>query len=176
VQGTSYATAPKVLKAFVEELVQNIVVTCRRMDVELSSVLLHGSLAMGCFYLPKSDIDLLVIVNDLSEPQGTAFYDLFKRHHDKRPYVGGLEASVIRSHEAQKPTHPMPLLTYFDEQTPEPPQRVAGNLPCSETLLMNLVVARTRGLALWGLAPEAALGEVRRDDYLAAVQNDMTGF
>lgn len=145
------------------------------MEVKLTSILLHGSLAMGCFYVPKSDIDLLVIIDDLSELQSDAFYNLFKRYHDKRPYVGGLEASVIRSYEAQKPTHPVPLLTYFNEQTSEPPQRVAGNLSCSETLLMNVVVARARGVALWGLAPEVALGEVRWTDYLEAVENDMAG-
>lgn len=172
-QGSSYATAPKVLKTFLETLVIDVVDTCARMDAKLTSVLLHGSLAMGCFYIPKSDIDILVIVDDLPESQSDAFYNLFKRHHDKRPYVGGLEASVIRRREAQNPTHPMPLLTYFNEQTPDPPRRVAGELLRSETLLMNAAVARTRGVALWGPAPEVALGEVRWSDYLRAVENDM---
>ena len=122
----------------------------------------------------KSDIDLLITFDDLSEAQSTAFYDLLKRHHDKRPYVGGLEASVIPDREAQSPTYPMPMLTFFSEQAPEPPQRVDGNLPRSDILFMNVVVARTRGVTLWGLAPEVAIGEVDWDDFLTAVENDMT--
>ena len=85
-----------------------------------------------------------------------------------------LEASVIPDWEAQSPTYPMPMLTFFSEQTPEPPQRVNGNLPRSDILFMNVVVARTRGVALWDLALEVAIGKVDWNDFLTAVEKDMT--
>ena len=125
-QGMGLETVPRELQTFVERVVDDI---RNHFSDQLVSVILHGSLAMGSFYVPKSDIDLLVIVNGLSEPQSRIFYDLLERHHAGRPYAGGLEVNVIRSQDAKFPKHPMPFLVHFSETTTGPQEYRNGNPP-----------------------------------------------
>lgn len=61
------------------------------------AVYLHGSLAMGSYFRPKSDVDLLVVVEDpLVEPKSRALAADFLESFDHRPIIGGVELSVVR--------------------------------------------------------------------------------
>lgn len=142
-------------------------------STELRSVILQGSLATGSFYVPKSDIDIIVIVTDLTENQREAFYDLLKKYHETRPYTGGLEASVLRARDAQDPRHPMPFLLHFSETTDGLQPIINDRLPEDEDLVANLMVARERGIALSGLSPRKVIGAIPWDNYLSSVRADI---
>src|SRR5690606_19751324 len=112
--GTSFDTADEALKAHIAGVVKELE---SELGNGLSAVILHGSLAMGTFHAPKSDIDLLVLVDDISADQARRLYELFERHHSRRPYAGGLEVSVLRASDARSPEHPLPNLARFSETT-----------------------------------------------------------
>ena len=48
-----------------KELINDLVVICKRiLGNKLTGIYLHGSMAMGCFNADKSDIDIIVIIED----------------------------------------------------------------------------------------------------------------
>lgn len=168
--GLGLDTAPPKLRTFLDRLTEDIAAS---LGDDLVAVILHGSLATKSFYPPKSDIDILVIAEDLSELQSHALYRLFERHHAARPYVGGLEASAIRRADARAPVHPVPFLVHFSEATTGPIPHPDGRLPTDPDLAAHLTVARRRGVSLLGSPPAAIIGKVPRADYLAAVHTDI---
>lgn len=143
--GLRLDTAPGELRAFVDGIARD---TQTLLGNRLAAVILHGSLAMGSFYPPKSDIDLLILVHDLPEAAGPILYDLLARHHAARPYAGGLEASVILVADARAPYHPVPYLVHFSETTTGFRSWQDGALPMDEDLVAHLTVARHRGVSL----------------------------
>lgn len=128
---------------------------------------------MGSFYPPKSDIDLLVIVDELSEREGRILYERLAHHHDCRPYAGGLEVSIIRRRDAQYPKHPVPSLLHFSETTRGFQEYRDGNPPTDGDLIAHLMVARQRGVSLLGPRPEIAIGDLCWTDYLSSVRADI---
>ncbi|WP_414731313.1 nucleotidyltransferase domain-containing protein, partial [Vineibacter terrae] len=83
--GYSYLTAPDGLRTYVDDFsrdARNCALT------EITSVILYGSLAMGSFYPPKSDVDILIVAEDLSERQSQSLYKLSERYHQARPFAG----------------------------------------------------------------------------------------
>ncbi len=135
----------------------------------LVSVILHGSLAMNAFFPPKSDIDLLIITDRLSEEKRLGLYDLLADRHLCRPYAGGLEACVVDKAVAMAPRHPVPQQLKFSETTQAAQARPAPD----EDLIVHLTVAKNRGIALYGPPPGELIGLLRRDDYLRAIQADI---
>jgi streptomycin 3"-adenylyltransferase len=139
----------------------------------LHAIILHGSLGMGTFRPPKSDIDLLVLVNELSFAQASALYSLFERHHARRPYAGGLEASVISSSDARLPVHPLPSLVHFSETSGGLRPWPDGVPPTDSDLIAHMMVAKYRGHSLFGPSPDDVIGEVPWASYLDAVRGDI---
>ncbi|KGM30877.1 hypothetical protein P409_30475 [Inquilinus limosus MP06] len=168
--GVSLETADRELRTYVEAVVADL-----RDEVgdSLSAVILHGSLAMGSFHAPKSDVDLLVLVRDLSPGRAEMLYRLFERHHARRPYVGGLEASVIRTSDARSPRHPLPYLVHFSETTAGWRPWQGEDPPTDEDLIAHLTVARHHGISLHGPEPADLIGDLPWTDYLASVRSDI---
>lgn len=168
--GVSLATADDMLRTHITGLVDDLK---RELGDDLLSVLLHGSLAMGAFYAPKSDVDLLVIVQHLTAEQARQLYSIFEYHHARRPYVGGLEVSVVHIEDAKSPVHPLRSQVHFSETTTGWQPWQAGMPPTDEDLIAHLAVAKYRGRSLYGLSPDEAIGELQWADYLASVHGDI---
>jgi streptomycin 3"-adenylyltransferase len=169
-RGTSLDTADKKLQTHIAGVVNEL---RSELGDHLSAVILHGSLAMGTFHAPKRDVDLLVLANDLSADQARRLYGLFERHHASRPYVGGLEVSVIRAIDARSPEHPMPNLVHFSGTTAGWQPWQEGEPPTNEDLIAHLTVAKHHGRSLYGLTPVEAIGVLPWADYLASVCGDI---
>ncbi|HEX2891448.1 aminoglycoside adenylyltransferase domain-containing protein, partial [Vineibacter terrae] len=132
-----------------------------------------GSLAMGSFYPPKSDVDILIVAEDLSERQSQSLYKLSERYHQARPFAGGLEVNAVRLRDAESPRHPLPSLGRFSETTSGPSLRRDGQLPTDEDLIAHLAVSRHRGVALFGPPPSQVIGEIPWVDYTTAIAGDV---
>ncbi|WP_161808110.1 aminoglycoside adenylyltransferase domain-containing protein [Mesorhizobium sp. 1M-11] len=168
--GASLDSADDILRNHIAGVVDDL---RTELGDRLCAVILHGSLAMESFHAPKSDVDLLVLVEDLSADQARRLYSLFERHHSHRPYAGGLEVSVIDAADAKSPQHPLPSLVHFSETTSGWQPWPEGKPPTDEDLLAHLTVARHRGRSLHGPAPRDAIGELPWADYLASVRGDI---
>jgi predicted nucleotidyltransferase len=168
--GLELETAPQALRAFIDGIVDDVQAL---LGDQLAAIILHGSLAMGSFYPPKSDVDLLILAHDLPETEGPAVYDLLARHHAARPYVGGLEASAILAADARTPRQPMPYLVHFSETTAGVRAYRDGALPVDEDLIAHLTVARHRGVSLVGPPPASLIGDLSWAAFLSSVRGDI---
>jgi hypothetical protein len=169
-QGYSLKTAPDELKSFLQRLTDDMV---SGFPEEIVSVLLHGSLAMGSFYPPKSDIDLLIVSRFLEKEKRHKIFALLKNYQDARPYIGSLEVSVILDTDAKTPKHPLPYLVHFGENVAGSQEFDNKNLPLDADLIAHLMVTQQRGISLYGPEPKEVIGKLNWDDYLASVKLDI---
>jgi predicted nucleotidyltransferase len=160
--------------ADVRAWVDAIVDTLHEVD-GLLGVYLHGSLAMGSFFRPKSDLDLLVVVRtSLEAGRRPELAQALLRLFDDRPIVGGLEVSVVLRRSVAVFEHPAPYELHFSEAWADEVR--AGGCGPSGTdpdLAAHCAVLRSRGIALAGPPPQTVFGEVPRDAYLDAILDDL---
>ena len=79
----------------------------------LVGVYLHGSLAMGCFNPDKSDIDLLVVVEDeINWDEKKRFMDFIVGLNEQGP-AKGIEMSIVKRKYCENFIHPTPYELHF---------------------------------------------------------------
>ena len=79
----------------------------------LVGIYLHGSLAMGCFNPQKSDIDLIIVVNEhLSDSIKKEYLDMVVEHNTKAPKKG-IEMSVVLRKACKPFIYPTPFELHF---------------------------------------------------------------
>ena len=145
---------------------------------KLEAVFLHGSLAMGSFYPPKSDIDLLIVANSpLNLDEQKLIHNRLSDLTDNRPMTGFLELSVVLSDHARQPKHPIQFELHFGEEFPEKIRsgafdydKAKGNDP---DLAAHFTVTKNRGISLFGPRPKQILGDIPWQDYLGSVLDDL---
>lgn len=144
---------------------------------KLVGIYLHGSLAMGCYYAPKSDIDLLIVAR--SAPESDRLRALSRQMAEyslRRPTVGDIECSLICAEAAKAVPNPMPFLLHYSESWRE--RIFAGEHCCGEKLydsdlFAHMRVVKQRGCALYGRPIAETIGEVSTADYLYAILDDL---
>lgn len=142
---------------------------------ELVGVYLHGSLAMGSFHRPKSDLDVLVVSGGpLDEGARRELATALLACHDRRPVIGALELSVITAAVAASPTHPMPYELHFSESWTDAVRRGdAGPKGVDPDLSAHVVATRERGAVLLGPPAAEVLGAVPDAAFRAAIDADL---
>lgn len=98
-----------------------VIETCAGLQTELGphhvGTYLHGSLAAGSFYPPKSDVDVLFIVDaPLDAETRRQFAIAAALANRRRPIIGSLECSVVRQSALTERLHPMPFEVHFGEE------------------------------------------------------------
>jgi len=147
------------------------------LDDRLVGVYLHGSLAMGCYYRPKSDVDLLVVCAG-GLPSGTR-REVARRllaASGRRPTVGDLEASIIGLSGAQRFTHPSPYEVHFGTNLAQAVREDRFDFSVDRTdpdLAAHCTVIRQRGVRLRGAGIAEVFGPVPPGAYLAAIDDDL---
>ncbi|HEY8349591.1 MAG TPA: nucleotidyltransferase domain-containing protein, partial [Clostridia bacterium] len=87
-----------------------------RLGNNLAGVYLHGSLAMGSFFPPKSDIDLIIVVyKGLEADFARSLNRSIAVYAEKRPTTGSIELSVITLRTAQAVPSQMPYELHYSE-------------------------------------------------------------
>ncbi|MEV6285890.1 aminoglycoside adenylyltransferase domain-containing protein [Kribbella sp. NPDC051770] len=138
-----------------------------------SGVYVHGSLAMGCFYRAKSDVDVLVVVPEALTPgerERTA--RVLAERSRTRPMLGDLEVSVLTERQAAAGRHEFEVhySAYWTEKALNGEYAGPGTDP---DLAAHVTVVRARGVAISGPAPTEVFAEVPREEYLAAIEADL---
>lgn len=98
-----------------------VIGACQRLRAELGpnhvGTYLHGSLAAGSFYPPKSDVDVLFIVDRrVGAERRRRFAISAALANRQRPIIGSLECSVVRQSALAEQLHPMPYEVHFGEE------------------------------------------------------------
>ena len=143
---------------------------------DLVGVYLHGSLAMGSYFRPKSDLDLLVVNGQpLPVESRRDLAGALVRHMRTRPTVGNLELSVITADTARTPEAPLPYELHVSGVWEEAILADQVDFAANGTdpdLAAHLTHVRQRGIGLLGAPIEDAFGEIAWDAFLAAVDED----
>lgn len=169
-RGQGWRDADDDLKAWID----SVTGVLEQLD-DLCSVILHGSLATGSFHRPKSDVDLLVIVDaaPTARVRAQVARELVE-HHDRRPITGGLELSVVLTGDLERFDPPLPYLLHVGENWADH-IRNGGDPPSGidPDLGAHAWHALDRGIALAGDAPSTILANATRAAYIDAIVDDL---
>jgi Domain of unknown function (DUF4111)/Nucleotidyltransferase domain len=125
----------------------------------VAGVILHGSLTLGDYLPGRSDVDLLVVVQDpLTDAQLAALTGALAGHRPQAP--GPVDVRLVTRQVAASPTPAPPLEAYL-RLTPSSGVRVEERRhPAERDLVVELSVCRAHGRSLLGASPAKLLGEV----------------
>ncbi|MBX9691985.1 MAG: DUF4111 domain-containing protein [Cyanobacteria bacterium] len=165
--------------ADLREFITNVVASVeeRLQPIGFVGAYLHGSLAMDSFYRPKSDLDLLFVVNKTLSPrelQATA--KTLLSFSDCRPITGDLEVSVLRLEDTRNFQHPLPFEFHYSETMKE--SILAGSCQFSPgsrdgDLAAHLTVLQQRGFCLAGRPIEDTFGKVPLEAFQNSIIEDL---
>ena len=155
------------------EAVRSLVARARSSFAEdLVSVVIHGSLAWGCWG-PASDIDALIVVDDVAGlPR---FHEMLVADDPQAP-GDGFELSVLSRAAALHSKHPIEYVYHFSRGrlARESPRdwdlSAVGRDP---DLAGHLVVAGTTGICAYGLPPRQVLRQVSDEEFFASIRADV---
>ena len=102
----------------------------------LVGIYLHGSAAMGCFNAEKSDIDLLVVINnDLAEEDKLRYMNMVVELNGLAPSKG-IELSIVKKSVCKPFVYPSPFELHFSvmhlewfQRDPQQSRRWRLNMP-----------------------------------------------
>ena len=169
----SWQNCDEDIKQFILDLVA---VLQAELSDNLVGVYLHGSLAMGCYYRPKSDLDIVVVVHnqigaDTAKKAGMAI----AKQADKRPTTGNVELSIITADTAKNIPVPVPFEFHYSTEWHE--KTLSGDIEYDSSktdidLLSHLMYVRQRGVVLTGQPIQEVFGEYDWQHFMDAVIDD----
>jgi Aminoglycoside adenylyltransferase, C-terminal domain/Nucleotidyltransferase domain len=156
-----------------------VVAYCRQLAATLAvhsggrlvGAYLHGSAAMGGWLASRSDVDLLVVLEDASTATIVDAVERALKNSADCPGTG-LECSVVSATQAGRPSVPWPFLVHVQSSRGQPARSVRCVEPDGDPdLLMHYAVCREAAVPVVGPQPQAVFGAVPRSavlGYLAA--------
>ena len=145
---------------------------------QLTGIYLHGSLAMGCFNPEKSDIDLIIIIEDnISDEQKVKFMERVVALNQQAP-AKGLEMSIVLRQYCNPFVYPTPFELHFSpahlQWFHDAPQDYIQNMKGDDKdLAAHFTIIRQYGITLYGEEIENVFGEVPRKDYIDSIWEDV---
>lgn len=173
VKAQSWSSCDADIKNYVDLVIDSIKQT---LNANLVGVYLHGSLALGSYYKPKSDLDLIVVVNDKLTPDSREkFAQLCTQLSEKRPTLGNLELSVITKDVAKNFVHPCPFEVHYS--TDWHTKIKSGEVDFSKDntdpdLSSHLTYVVKRGVVLFGQPISEVFGEVPWKYFIDSILDD----
>ncbi|MBQ1255887.1 MAG: DUF4111 domain-containing protein [Clostridia bacterium] len=144
----------------------------------LTGIYLHGSLVMGCFHEKKSDVDLLVVVNNpMSMEQKRAYLEKIIRLNEHAP-AKGIEMSVVLKSDMMHFHHPAPFEMHFSnahlkDYKADPEGKLLSLCGTDRDLAAHVTILRRFGKTLFGEEIPRVFSDVSRKDYLDALMYDI---
>ncbi len=162
-----------------QELLDDFTAMCQDVYGDgLTGVYLHGSMAMGCFHAEKSDIDLIVVVEDsITDAQKMRFMEQVVRLNGRAP-AKGLELSVVKREYCRPFLYPTPYELHFSNAHLQwflkAPEDYIRNMRGEDRdLAAHFTVINRYGVALCGEAVSDVFGEVPPGDYADSIWADI---
>lgn len=145
---------------------------------ELVGVYLHGSAVMGCFNPARSDLDLLIVVeNTMADDVKRRYMDMVLRLNEEAP-AKGLELSVLRREACANFVHPMPFELHFsvahlDWYRRDPEDYVRHMKGVDPDLAAHITILHHKGVTLWGAPIGDVFAPVPRKAYMNSIWQDV---
>ena len=163
------------------ELKQYIFQFCDLLEHSLGELIigiyLHGSLAMGSYYSPKSDMDIIAVISQkLDAKHADDLLFEIALFSECRPTVGDIEFSVITLLSAHTVPNPMPYEIHYSSYWHD--QIIKRAVHYNEDqfdsdLFAHLTCLKKRGVCLIGMPIADVFGDVNWNDFMFAVLDDL---
>ena len=145
----------------------------------LVGVYLHGSAVMGCFNPEKSDIDLIIVVDQpLSDAVKKAYMDMVVKYSALGP-AKGIEMSIVLKKVCKPFIYPTPFELHFSEghlawYKEDPEGYIRKMQGTDKDLAAHFTVIRSRGQCLYGKPVGEVFGAVPERDYMDSLWYDVS--
>jgi len=152
---------------------------CLILGNDLVGVYLHGSLAMGCFNLDRSDIDLLAVTGHGMPPQTKRTVTELLLRCSAAPCP--VEISILSERQLHPWQYPTPYEFHYSEDWRErfenglssgEWQKWNCSTPTDADLAAHITVIQHRGICLHGKPIAEAFPVVPREHYLESILGD----
>lgn len=146
----------------------------------LTGIYLHGSLAMNCFNPDKSDIDLIIVIeNEISDAKKIDFLEQVVKLNELAP-AKGLEMSIVKRKYCKPFMYPTPYELHFSPThlkwfIDNPENYVANMKGEDKDLAAHFTILNKFGVMLWGEQIENVFGEVSKKAYVESIWSDVEG-
>ena len=144
----------------------------------LIGIYLHGSAAMGCYNEKKSDIDLLVVVEE-TVPNNIKhrFMDMVIDLNTYAP-PKGIELSIIKRAVCNPFVYPTPFelhfsVTHLEWYKTNPLDYIDKMKGTDKDLAAHLTIIYHRGKCLYGSGIKDVFGVVSKEDYFDSIWSDI---
>jgi streptomycin 3"-adenylyltransferase len=173
---TAQVAVPLAVKGQIDQFVSFL---CENEQENLIGIYLHGSLAMNCFRLGRSDIDLLVLLAEAPAPSRVRAWAQQILQISLAP--APIEISILHRSQYAPWSHPTPFCfhysedwrTQFEEVLADPQWHGQDWEEMGDyDLAGHFTVAHRRGICLAGAPTEEALPPVPWADYLDSILRD----
>ncbi|MDE6701033.1 MAG: DUF4111 domain-containing protein [Acetatifactor sp.] len=144
----------------------------------LVGIYLHGSAVMGCFNAQKSDIDLLIVINDyISDETKRIFMNMAVLLNRQAP-AKGIEFSIVRVGVCRPFVYPTPFELHFsvshiDWYQAEPDDYIQKMNGTDKDLAAHFTIIYHRGRTLCGKEIRDVFSEVSREYYFDSILSDV---
>jgi predicted nucleotidyltransferase len=170
----SWHNCPRLVGNFVDESVSLL---ARQLNENLVGVYLHGSLATGSFYSPKSDLDLLVVVKRHIEPgDRRSLAQTLLEISDREPTAPSLEFSILLREALRGFEHPLPFELHFSSKWMAAIRADAFDFDSDRRdpdLAAHCAVVRARGVRLFGADVLDVFPPVPSKVHMESILNDL---
>jgi Domain of unknown function (DUF4111)/Nucleotidyltransferase domain len=134
----------------------------------------HGSAVLGGWLASRSDVDLLVVLEDAVPAKALAEVEKVLVGNASACPGTGLECSVVAEAQARRPAPPWPFLLHVQSSPGEQVKVVRGaDLAGDTDLLMHYAACREAGVAVSGLDPLHLFGVVPRATILTYLADEL---
>ncbi len=146
----------------------------------LVGVYLHGSAVLGCFNEKKSDIDLLVVVNDeISDEIKKEYMDMVVMRNKDAPDKG-IEMSIVKKAVCKPFVYPTPFELHFSAAHLEwyntnPLDYIDKMKGTDKDLAAHVTIIYHRGRCLYGKAIQDVFENVKDEFYIDSIWTDVSG-
>ena len=144
----------------------------------LAGIYLHGSSVMGCFNPNKSDIDLIIVVNDImSDDSKKAYMDMVVDLNSYAP-AKGIEMSIVRKEFCNPFIYPTPFelhfsamhLKWYKDNSEDYIFKMNGT---DKDLAAHFTIIKKRGKCLYGQPIDDMFSDVPKTDYMDSIWLDI---
>ncbi len=145
---------------------------------KLTGIYLHGSMAMNCFNPAKSDIDLLVVIeNHINDVQKMEFMKQVVKLNELAP-AKGLEISIVKRQYCKPFVYPTPFELHFSpmhlQWFRDNPENYVENMRGEDKdLAAHVTIINRYGIVLYGERIDNVFGEVSKKDYAESIWFDV---
>ena len=164
-----------------KSVIEEFVVQSRNiLKDNLVGIYLHGSAVMGCFNARKSDIDLLVVVEeDIPDDIKRSYMDMVVHLNELAPEKG-IELSIVKESVCNPFIYPTPFelhfsVTHLNWYRSNPEDYVEKMKGTDKDLAAHFTIIYHRGKTLYGKDIRDVFEPVSSGDYMDSIWSDIEG-